>query len=117
MADSSTIGCNFLLCEVSEVQNFERHPRLAQYIERMANTGKTGNTHEWCDFLMLLNTALDDERKRKAPCEQFCEATAFNAEIRRLKAKINDADYLIGAFERGCVSGDYFMDIAHYKGT
>lgn len=50
-------------------------------------------------------------------CEQFCEATAFNAEIRKLKTKIEDADYLIGAFERGCDSDDYFMDIANYKGT
>lgn len=70
------------------MQNFERYPRLAQYIERMASTGKTGNTHEWCDFLMLLNAALDDERKRKAPCERFCEATAFNSEIKRLRGAI-----------------------------
>ena len=70
------------------MQSFERHPRLTQYIEKMANTGKTGNTHEWCDFLMLLNAALDDERKRKPPCEQFCEATAFKIRIRQLEREI-----------------------------
>lgn len=68
-------------------------------------------------FAQLMMQKERENLKRPAPCEMFCEKTAFNAEIRRLKAKIEDADYLIGAFERGCDSDDYYMDIANYKGT
>lgn len=68
------------------MQKFEKHTRLAQHIERMAVTGRIGNAQEWNEFIILLNSALEDEGKRKAPCERFCEAAAFEIEIRQLKA-------------------------------
>ena len=95
-----TIGCNFLLCEVYEVQKFEKYPELTEHIQRMAGTGRTGNTIEWSDFLSLLNAALEDEGKRTAPCERFCEATAFKAEIKRLR----------GAIRRFCKGSEWAAD-------
>ena len=37
---------------------FEKYQSLTNYIERMASTGTTGNTHEWSDFLFELNNVL-----------------------------------------------------------
>lgn len=43
----------------SAVQNFERHPRLAKWVERLANAKIEGlSLSEWNDFLSALNAAL-----------------------------------------------------------
>ena len=47
MADSSTIGCNFLLCEVSEVTFDELKTKLAG-IEERANERKKDAIREYC---------------------------------------------------------------------
>jgi hypothetical protein len=77
-----------LLCGGGEVQKFEKYLELTEHIQRMARTGRAGNAIEWSDFLSLLNAALEDECKREAPCERFCEATAFKSEIKRLRRAI-----------------------------
>ena len=67
-------------------------------------------------FAQVMMQKERDNLKKPASCEISCEKTAFNnSEIKRLKAKIDDADYLIGAFERGCDSDDSGLDIAEYK--
>lgn len=68
-------------------------------------------------FAQLMIQRTQKALERPAPCLNFCESAAFKIEIRKLKAKIDDANYLIGAFERGCDRDDYLMDIANYKGA
>ena len=38
------------------MQEFEKYPKLTEYIQEMANTGRT--PREWTDFLYQLNQAL-----------------------------------------------------------
>ena len=49
-----------LLCGADEVQTFEKYKELSYHIERMAATGRTGNTIEWSNFLTHLNEALEE---------------------------------------------------------
>lgn len=42
-------------------QPFEKFPELAKHIERMANTGQTGNMKVWGNFLIELNRVCDIE--------------------------------------------------------
>ena len=52
MADSITIGCNFLLCGVNEVQNLEQHvpPELPEYFNDWENKDhktQQAKPHDW----------------------------------------------------------------------
>ncbi len=70
------------------MQNIEKHPRLSQYIEKIRGDGEVGIVWDWNEFIDVLNTVLDDAGKRAAPCERFCEATAFKSEIKRLRGAV-----------------------------
>lgn len=43
---------------------------------------------ESVSLLQALKQAALEGSMRKSPCERFCEATAFNAEIKRLRGAI-----------------------------
>tara|TARA_R110002153_G_C13332612_1_gene498585 strand:+ start:12788 stop:12997 length:210 start_codon:yes stop_codon:yes gene_type:complete len=40
------------------MQEFEKYEALAGHIERMARTGKVGNSYQWFNFLSELETVL-----------------------------------------------------------
>lgn len=62
-----------LLCGVDEVQTFEKYPELCFHIQRMAGTGRTGNTIEWSNFLIHLNAALEEAAfDQGRPNCQYC---------------------------------------------
>ncbi len=68
-------------------------------------------------FAQLMIQRTQKALERPAPCLNFCEATAFKIEIRKLKAANEKASYLVGAFERGADANEYAIDIADFRNT
>lgn len=76
---------------VARVEEFERHPALASWIERMANSATSLSLGEWMIFLDALNRALASERERADRAERErdevrAEFVVFMDDTRKVEA-------------------------------
>jgi hypothetical protein len=73
---------------IEDRQAFERHPELAEHIERMATLGHTSTLRQWNEFLGSLNDAISHHT---TPQEIVPDALVNAAEL--VVALADDDDY------------------------
>lgn len=80
-------------------QAFERHPKLARWIEKLANRRIEGFSHaSWCAFLSEINTALDAEAgpPERGGWREMAE-TAARALAEIPTPRVNDGAHVVWA--------------------
>ena len=77
---------------VARVEEFERHPALASWIERMGNSAMGLSLGEWMIFLGALNRAFAAEREARERAERnFATATDCVSDITATLIDTQDA--------------------------